>query len=981
MPTVFFLSECCLLDPRSGAAHSARAMLRALAQAGFDCHALTLNLCDGEEECPLQDVDPSLDPAHSAGRWVVVEADGLRHRIHVSHSTRHRSARPWSLRTFYEGAADELARHAPDLLLTYGSEQLRPLWAQAKRQGAVTVFYLANPGYARQPGWGLPGIDKVVVPSRALAEFYGERLPAPPLVLGDLVDAPIDGRLNLETARIGARRNRFVTIVNPDPLKGGLFFLNLAARAVQAAPGLRFRAVESRWGRVQWERKGADVSALSNLDWLPNTRDMARVYDEAALLLVPSLWFEASARVVAEALLAGVPVLAMRTGGIPEQLGGGGFMFDLPEALRQNPLAMPSDNDLQPWLHFIQVLMRDDAIYSRAVRLSLQASKRHDRAAREAYWVQSVRDWLARPPAGADADPRVQRVLIERREAYRVRLGDASKLQPEAGEAVCRALLAQTAREPAWREARAAFDRGALEQARDNLEHLLHVLPQDIAALALLADVAEAQGQMFEARGLLERVVTLAPNFVLARQQLAQLFARMGEIDKALVHGVTLMERVPQQPLALALQAGLLAQAGRFNEAATVYEACFRQDAGQPQDWVRYGQALLALDRREEAIEAFSMATSLAPTNGAAWQALAEAGPSGLSADELAQVRAQLSSGALRGDDRSRLHAALASCAEHAGEWAAAFTHYTAANQLRGRASDANVAQIEDRAAQARDFFTKAFYAARAGYGASETGPVIVLGLPGCGATKVARLLSAHRSVQGLHAMPNLPRLALDFGGYGPRPLNTALLADLGAEEWTYLGWRYLASCAAVRRTDASMFVEAPPGNFWLHAGLIPLLLPNARIVAVRHAPMSAGFALFTAGARHAAEPQPDQRNTARHCLAYDALMAHFDAVLLPGRVHHVQYESLLENTESEIRRLIDYCGLTFDEGCLLSWETERTIQTPCSKWVRQPMFKNAVDQWTHYAQWLGPMRAAFKDLVTQDVEAAHQAALVRAGA
>jgi len=163
-----------------------------------------------------------------------------------------------------------------------------------------------------------------------------------------------------------------------------------------------------------------------------------------------------------------------------------------------------------------------------------------------------------------------------------------------------------------------------------------------------------------------------------------------------------------------------------------------------------------------------------------------------------------------------------------------------------------------------------------------------------------------------------------------------------------------------------------------MYTGLIHLILPNAKIIDIRRKPMSAGFALFKMNFGEGVGHSYDQQDIARYYRAYADLMAHFDAVL-PGRVHHIQYETLVDNTEAEIRRLIDYCGLPFEEGCLRYWETERAIQTPSSEQVRQPIFKTAVDQWTHYSEWLGPMRAAFGELIDQDGSSLSHAALANA--
>lgn len=399
MPTMLFLSEACLFDRKSGAAQSVRAQLKALARAGWQAHALTMTLFDGQQEYPLAQVHPDLSPLPPVGSLWVQEDEGVTHTLYVTHSTVHQAVRPGAVRAFIEVAQQSLTQLQPDVVLTYSSPALQPLLAQAQQQGARTVFYVANPGYARPESPAFRFINSFVVPSQAMVALYREKLGIRAQVVRDLVRPPLEGRLNLSPARVATRKaQRFVTLINPEPAKGGLFFLNLVEQARVLAPGLRFRALESRWGRADWARLGVDPALLDAVDWQPRTDDMARIYGEASLLLVPSLWFEASARVVAEGLLAGVPVLAMKSGGIEEQLNGGGFLFDLPPALHADHLAPPDKKDLHQWLHFIQVLLDDDALYTQAVQLALTAAGLHEPARAEAAAVATYTE-LARHPA------------------------------------------------------------------------------------------------------------------------------------------------------------------------------------------------------------------------------------------------------------------------------------------------------------------------------------------------------------------------------------------------------------------------------------------------------------------------------------------------------------------------------------------------------------------------------------------------------
>lgn len=376
MPKLLFLSESCLLDRSSGAAQSVRAMLVTLAKAGWEVRAATLTCCDGGAEYPLAASHAALDPVLNAGKRVALREEGFDYELLVTRSTRPSKLRPPEIRAYLSMAERRLASFRPDIVLTYCSELLHPLLARARQMGTRTVFYVANPAVLRQPGLAMPHIDRLLAPSQFVADLGEQVLGKPAQVVGNIVPRPFAGARNLAPDRIAERKRRFVTMINPSPQKGGLFFINLAAQAAATAPDIRFRAVESRGTRAMWQQLNVDQASLDRIDWHPHTADMARIYDQAALLLVPSLWEEASGRVIAEAVLAGVPVLAMRNGGIPEQLGEGGILFDLPPALAADFLAAPPIADLLRWTQFITALMDNDDLYTRAVRLAVRESER-----------------------------------------------------------------------------------------------------------------------------------------------------------------------------------------------------------------------------------------------------------------------------------------------------------------------------------------------------------------------------------------------------------------------------------------------------------------------------------------------------------------------------------------------------------------------------------------------------------------------------
>ena len=181
------------------------------------------------------------------------------------------------------------------------------------------------------------------------------------------------------------------------------------------------------------------------------------------------------------------------------------------------------------------------------------------------------------------------------------------------------------------------------------------------------------------------------------------------------------------------------------------------------------------------------------------------------------------------------------------------------------------------------------------------------------------------------------------------------VIATLSPEQLRVLGEEYITRTRVQRKTSAPFFIDKTPDNF-LHLGLILLMLPNARIIDVRRHPLSCGFSVFKQHFGHGQGFSYSLEDIGEFYRDYVELMAHFDQVL-PGRVHRVHYESLVENPEHEVRTLLDYCRLPFDEACLRFYENKRAVRTPSSEQVRRPIFREGLEQWRHYEPWLEPLK------------------------
>ncbi len=244
--------------------------------------------------------------------------------------------------------------------------------------------------------------------------------------------------------------------------------------------------------------------------------------------------------------------------------------------------------------------------------------------------------------------------------------------------------------------------------------------------------------------------------------------------------------------------------------------------------------------------------------------------------------------------------------------------------------------------------------------GSAARDPIFIVGLPRAGSTLLEQILSSHSAVEGTMELPDIGAIARRLGGRRKRKGDPTrypeCLADLAAADLKALGEEYLARTRIQRKLGRPLFIDKMPNNF-THVGLIHLILPNARIVDARRHPLGCCLSGFK---QHFARGQSftyDLADIGRYYRDYVELMAHFDTVL-PGRVHRVLYENVIADPEGEVRKLLDYCGLPFEEGCLRYYENDRAVRTASSEQVRRPLFSDALDHWQNYAPWLEPLEA-----------------------
>jgi tetratricopeptide (TPR) repeat protein len=499
-------------------------------------------------------------------------------------------------------------------------------------------------------------------------------------------------------------------------------------------------------------------------------------------------------------------------------------------------------------------------------------------------------------------------------------------------------------------EAAIALNENRLEIAERILKPYLKEDPFDAAAVRMLAELAARIGRVRDAEHLLRRAVELAPGWTAPKANLALVLGRTGRPAEAMELLDDVFAEDPEDLGHWNLKAATLGRLGDFDEAIAMYEAVLRRAPKQPKVWMSYAHMLKTVGRLEDGIAAYRQAIELQPTLGEAWWSLANLKTVRFTEADVAGMQAALESAAITDDDRCHLHFALGKAMHDASRTDEAFAHYARANALHLEMQPYAPKDMHKAVDRSIAAFTADAFAERPG-GCESPEPIFIVGMTRAGSTLLEQILSSHSLVEGTSELQDIPLLARRQASSPESAL------DLGAEERRALGEEYLRRTLVQRRTDKPFFIDKLPNN-WMWVPFIQLILPNARIIDARRHPLGCCFSNFR---QHFARGQGwtyDLEHLGRHYADYVRLMAHVDSVL-PGRVHRVIYERMVDDTENEVRRLLEYCGLEFEPACLEFYKTERAVRTPSSEQVRRPIYREATEEWRPYEKYLGPLKQA----------------------
>jgi Flp pilus assembly protein TadD len=497
--------------------------------------------------------------------------------------------------------------------------------------------------------------------------------------------------------------------------------------------------------------------------------------------------------------------------------------------------------------------------------------------------------------------------------------------------------------------------KGRLEEAERLYRRVLRHNPRNVDAMRLLALIDIGAGRETEAESLLQQAIAAAPDFLAALLDLGRLRKDQDRFGDALQCFDRALALDPANPQTLFLRAATLAPAAFTNEAIEAYRQCLKLRPGHMGAMIGLGHMYKAVGRYEDAVASYDACIRQHPELGESYWSLANLKTYRFEDAQIAEMERRAGAGGLTAQSEANFLYALGKAYEDRKSYERAW-HFYHAGATKQRAEVAydpvQTETMNDRLIRA---FPAELFETHRGAGNRDSAPIFIVGLPRSGSTLLEQILASHRQVEGTSELPYVGRIAMWLNRKRAQGVHyPESVRDLRTQDFEVLGSQYLEYSRLHRRAGSPHFIDKMPNNF-PNVGLIALMLPNAKIIDARRHPLDACVSCYRQLFAKGQNFTYDLLEIGEYYLQYQRMMDHW-AQVLPGRVLTVQYEEVVTDFEPQVRRLLEFCGLEWDDACLRFYESERTVRTPSAEQVRQPIYDRSVGQWRRYEPWLGEL-------------------------
>lgn len=535
------------------------------------------------------------------------------------------------------------------------------------------------------------------------------------------------------------------------------------------------------------------------------------------------------------------------------------------------------------------------------------------------------------------------------------------KFSPSSAEAAAAQLDFLRSLPPELRTVISYLANNKVQDAERLAKHFLRDNKTHPEGMRLLAEVLTRKNILDEAQFLLETLVALQPKMIPARLQLFHVLMRRQRFHSAFDIAASLNKDAPTDTgeIKRAYAAAAFA-VGNIEEAKDLYAQLANNAPADHLIPISQGHIFNAIGERENAVAAFQRCIALKPAHGDSYWSLANTKSYRFDDDEIASMQKIEESDALSTLDRVQICFALGKALEDKNLFDDAFNYYDRGNSLKLPTTHYDPVQLRKRVQAQIDVCTSELFESRQHVGVQNIDPIFIVGLPRAGSTLLEQILASHSQVDGTMELHNVLDLAKRLRGRDAdqdgTPRYPAILGDLDNDLFAQFGAQFIDQ-TRIYRGSGQLFIDKMPNNFF-HIGLIKLILPNAKIIDARRHPMACCFSGYKQLFGEGQEFSYGLSQIGEYYKEYVRLMAHWDAVL-PGHVLRVNHEDVVADLETQVHRILDYCGLEFESACLEFHKTERTVRTPSAEQVRQPIYTSGLEQWKNFEHYLAPLKEA----------------------
>ena len=535
------------------------------------------------------------------------------------------------------------------------------------------------------------------------------------------------------------------------------------------------------------------------------------------------------------------------------------------------------------------------------------------------------------------------------------------KFSPSSAEAAAAQLEFLRSLPPELRTVISYLANNKVQDAERLAKHFLRDNKTHPEGMRLLAEVLTRKNILDEAQFLLETLVALQPKMIPARLQLFHVLMRRQRFHSAFDIAASLNKDAPTDTgeIKRAYAAAAFA-VGNIEEAKDLYAQLAKTAPADHLIPISQGHIFNAIGERENAVAAFQRCISLKPAHGDSYWSLANTKSYRFDDEEIASMKKIEESDALSTLDRVQICFALGKALEDKNLFDDAFSYYDRGNSLKLPTTHYDPVQLRKRVQAQIDVCTSELFESRQNVGVQSIDPIFIVGLPRAGSTLLEQILASHSQVDGTMELHNILDLAKRLRGRDAdqdgTPRYPAILGDLDNDLFAQFGAQFIDQ-TRIYRGSGQLFIDKMPNNFF-HIGLIKLILPNAKIIDARRHPMACCFSGYKQLFGEGQEFSYGLSQIGEYYKEYVRLMAHWDAVL-PGHVLRVNHEDVVADLETQVHRILDYCGLEFESACLEFHKTERTVRTPSAEQVRQPIYTSGLEQWKNFEHYLAPLKEA----------------------